>query len=83
MTDNAQKPSNDDWLSFDPLGLDIMDDEDLIDDEFIDGDNLDEEPLDSHDDKNHDDHTINQDATIKMNGHDDNASKPMSNTDMP
>ncbi|PYE39787.1 DNA polymerase III epsilon subunit [Psychrobacter fozii] len=93
MTDNAQKPSNDDWLSFDPLGLDIMDDEDLVDDEFIDDefvdeefiddDNLDEEPLDSHDDKNHDDQTINQDATIGTNDHHDNASKPMSNTDMP
>jgi ribonuclease HI/DNA polymerase-3 subunit epsilon len=93
MTDNTQKPSNDDWLSFDPLGLDIMDDEDLIDDELIDeefideelidGEYLNEEPLDSNNDKKHDDHMINQDATIKMNDHHDNASKPMSNTDMP
>ena len=82
MTDNTQNTS-DDWLKFDPLGFDMMDDE------------LDAE-LESHtaennvleDDDNKYDNTINNNMLVEENRHQYenqhqyNASETMRNTDM-
>lgn len=84
VTDNTQNAS-DDWLKFDPLGFDMMDDE------------LDAE-LESHtaennvledDDNNKYDNIINNNILVEENRHQYenqhqyNASEPMRNTDMP
>lgn len=53
-------PSNDDWLSFDPLGLDVEDEA------------LDEEVPDSHN-NDYDDNPINKDAIIDANRYQDQA----------
>ncbi|MFZ3075129.1 MAG: DNA polymerase III subunit epsilon [Psychrobacter glacincola] len=45
MPDKAPNSANDDWLKYDPLGLD-MDDE--LDEEALDDEDLDDEPLDTH-----------------------------------
>ena len=77
-TDKISPSSSDDWLSFDPLGLDVVDDE--YDDEHN------EEALESH---NNDDNPINKDAIIQTDRYQDHdykqspATKPMSTTDMP
>lgn len=66
MPDKTSNFANDDWLKYDPLGLDMMDDE--LDEETLDNEALNHEPFDTHlsDGQSH-----------------NNASKPMSATDMP
>lgn len=76
--DHASTAPNHDWLSFDPLGLDMSDDE--LDDE------LDNEPLEN---PNNDRTPIDKDAIINANRYEthphiqQHATKPMSTTDMP
>ncbi len=84
MTDKAPMTPNNDWLSFDPLGLDMGEDE--LDDE------LDNELLESH---NNDDNIIDKDAIIETDHYQEqvtqqshiaeqsHTTKPMSTTDMP
>ncbi|ERL55917.1 DNA polymerase III subunit epsilon [Psychrobacter aquaticus] len=69
MPDKAAT-SHDDWLSFDPLGLDIVEDE------------LDEELFDSHDHKHHDDSMIHKNAIIEADCYQNSVTKPASTTDM-
>lgn len=81
--DKAPTSSNNDWLSFDPLGLDTEDDE------------LEEELLDSHNNNHHVDNMMNKDAIIETVHQQDHATKqihaveqshatkPVSTTDMP
>ena len=71
VTDNTQNAS-DDWLKFDPLGFDMMDDE------------LDAELLDSQtDSQNHHDTMITTDALAAENSNEHHATKPISDTVMP
>lgn len=78
MTDDASTASGHDWLSFDPLGLDMEEDE--LDEE------LDNEPLESH---NNDNNIMAKDAIIDTNRYEahahtpPHATKPMSTVDMP
>ncbi|MGP9689315.1 DNA polymerase III subunit epsilon [Psychrobacter sp. AOP22-C1-C5] len=81
--DRASTVSSNDWLSFDPLGLDEEDDE------------FEEELLDSHNNNHHDHNMMNKDAIIETDRYQDHATKqshaaeqshatkPMSNTAMP
>lgn len=71
MPNTAQNASHDDWLSFDPLGLDMTDDE------------LDEDVIDSDNDTNLADDMMNKDAVIEADRYQHNASKLMSNIEMP
>ncbi len=77
-TDDTSTASGHDWLSFDPLGLDMSDDE--LDDE------LDNESLESH---NNDNNMMAKDAIIDTNCYETHAdipphaTKPMSTIDMP
>lgn len=81
MTDNKQSPS-DDWLKFDPLGFDMMDDE--IEAEF-EGDATENNLLE---DDNKDDEIISNDILVEKNRYQYenqpqyNASEPMRNTVM-
>ncbi|MBO6223902.1 MAG: DNA polymerase III subunit epsilon, partial [Psychrobacter sp.] len=78
MTDDASTASGHDWLSFDPLGLDMEEDE--LDEE------LDNEPLESH---NNDNNIMAKDAIIDTNRYEahahtpPHATKPISTVDMP
>ena len=78
MTDDASTASGHDWLSFDPLGLDMEEDE--LDEE------LDNEPLES---RNNDNNMMAKDAIIDTNCYEahahtpPHATKPMSTLDMP
>ena len=78
MTDEAQDSPNNDWLKFDPLGLDEIEDE--LDDELLD-EELIAEPLRVFTDDNKTNDTTHQD--VVMEAEPDSASKPMSNIDMP
>lgn len=81
--DRASTVSSNDWLSFDPLGLDEEDDE------------FEEELLDSHNNNHHDHNMVNKGAIIETDRYQDHATqqshaaeqshatKPMSNTAMP
>ena len=80
LTDKA--PSTDDWLSFDPLGLDEEDEA------------LEEELPDSHNNNNDDDNALNKNAIIDANRYQDETpkqtdtteslvTKPVSTTAMP
>ncbi|MGP5515224.1 DNA polymerase III subunit epsilon [Psychrobacter alimentarius] len=77
-TDDASTASGHDWLSFDPLGLDMEENE--LDEE------LDNEPLESH---NNDNNMMAKDAIIDTNCYEAHAhtppraTKPMSTIDMP
>ena len=78
MNDDASTASGHDWLSFDPLGLDMEENE--LDEE------LDNEPLESH---NNDNNMMAKDAIIDTNCYEahahtpPHATKPMSTIDMP
>ncbi|WP_440464066.1 DNA polymerase III subunit epsilon [Psychrobacter sp. ASPA161_6] len=69
-TSNQSTSNNDDWLKYDPLGLDMDDelDEEVLDEEVLDEEVLNDEPFDN--------------PLLDEQSH-DNASKPMSTTDMP
>ena len=71
MPAKAQNDSHNDWLSFDPLGLDSIDDE------------LDEDAIDSDDDTILADDMMNEDAVVAADRYQHNASKPMSKIEMP
>ncbi|MGP5537477.1 DNA polymerase III subunit epsilon [Psychrobacter glacincola] len=71
MPNTAQNASHDDWLSFDPLGLDMTDDE------------LDEDVIDSDNDTNLADDMMNKEAVIEADRYQHNASKLMSKIEMP
>ncbi|WP_198331026.1 DNA polymerase III subunit epsilon [Psychrobacter cibarius] len=71
MPNTAQNAAHDDWLSFDPLGLDMIDDE------------LDEDVIDTDNDTNPADDMISKDAVIEADRYQHNASKPMSKIEMP
>ena len=62
---NQSTSNNDDWLKYDPLGLDI---DDELDEEVLDEEVLNDKPFDN--------------PILDEQSH-DNASKPMSTTDMP
>ena len=64
-TSNQSTSNNDDWLKYDPLGLDI---DDELDEEALDEEVLNDEPFNN--------------PLLDEQSH-DNASKPMSTTDMP
>ena len=66
MPDKTSNFANDDWLKYDPLGLDMIDDE--LDEEALGDEALNHEPFDTH--------------LLDGQSH-NNASKPMSTTDMP
>ncbi|WP_201509729.1 DNA polymerase III subunit epsilon [Psychrobacter alimentarius] len=81
-TDDTSTASGQDWLSFDPLGLDMSDDE--LDDE------LDNESLESHNnDNNNNNNMMAKDAIIDTNRYEthphtpSHTTKPMSTRDMP
>ena len=71
MPNTAQNAAHDDWLSFDPLGLDMADDE------------LDEDVIDTDNDTNPADDMMSKDAVIEADRYQHNASKPMSKIEMP
>ncbi|MEN6668802.1 DNA polymerase III subunit epsilon [Psychrobacter sp. B38] len=80
-TDKAPTSSNDDWLNFDPLGLDAEDEA------------FEEALPESHNNEYYDDNTADKDAIIqadryqddahKTNDEQSHATKPASTTDMP
>ncbi|WP_201594302.1 DNA polymerase III subunit epsilon [Psychrobacter vallis] len=72
ITTDKSATANDDWLSFDPLGLDMDDDEpdeDVSEDELL-----------AHD--SHEERIMNDDALVKATNYQDNAPKPVSTPDM-
>ncbi|MDN3452895.1 DNA polymerase III subunit epsilon [Psychrobacter sp. APC 3350] len=75
-TDSLQKPSSDDWLSFDPLGLDMLDEE--FDEEFSET-----EPLIENSQHNPDEHIMNGGILVEANNHQDHTHNPTSTNDMP
>lgn len=84
MIDKAPDSPNNDWLNFDPLGLDEIEEE--LDDELLDEDLIEEpsEAFTDHSETNDIIHTydaIRKDVVIEAVL--DSASKPTSNIDMP
>lgn len=79
----AKPTASDDWLSFDPLGLDVIEEDDDTVDE---PDNESDEALsksDNDNDKNHTNNMVDKDAIIDTNRYQDNASNPKNPTDTP
>jgi len=74
MTDNKQSPSND-WLKFDPLGFDMMDDE--LDESLLDGQNLTDDMVNTISNP-----MANTDMLVEENHSPYNANEPMRNTVM-
>ena len=74
--DTLQKSSSADWLSFDPLGLDMMDDE-------FDEDLLEPEPLREDNQKSSDNLQTNENIAVESSNHQDNTYNPTSTKDMP
>ena len=88
MTDKALAPSNDDWLSFDPLGLDDIEIEGDIEGDAEDNSennhDSDESLIAPH--QSHNDNPAEEtaaDTPQKPSHHQDNASKRVSTQDMP
>ncbi|MBE0441486.1 DNA polymerase III subunit epsilon [Psychrobacter sp. AOP42-A1-21] len=81
MTNEVQEPSKDDWLKFDPLGLDGFEDE-LLDEDILDEALVVASPK-AYNDKSNDSNTSDPERNTKTNDYHDNASQPMSNTAMP
>ncbi|MBE0407523.1 MULTISPECIES: DNA polymerase III subunit epsilon [unclassified Psychrobacter] len=75
------KPTaSDDWLSFDPLGLDMIEDDDTVDEP----DNESDAALSKSDnDKNHTNNMVDNNAIIDTNRYQDTASDPKNPTDTP
>ena len=72
ITTDKSATSHDDWLNFDPLGLDMVDDEA--------DENASEYELLAHD--RHEERIMNDDAPVKATNYQDNAPKPVSTADM-
>lgn len=75
-TDALQKSSSDDWLSFDPLGLDTIEDE--FDEELSETELLTEDNPNTTDN-----HQIYEDISVKPSNYQDNTYNPTSTKDMP
>src|SRR5699024_8036994 len=75
MADNKQIP-NDDWLKFDPLGFDMMDDE--LDESLLDSQNLADDMVNTISNP-----MANTDMLVEQNHSPYNTSEPMRHTDMP
>jgi len=92
-TNNTAVASTDDWLSFDPLGLDIDDESDeyLLEEELLENQSIshnaksrDNETRDDkkRDDEKHDANRMPESVTIEANSYPYDATKPVSTTDM-
>ncbi|MGO2386041.1 MAG: DNA polymerase III subunit epsilon [Psychrobacter sp.] len=75
-TDALQKSSSDDWLSFDPLGLDTIEDE--FDEELSET-----EPLVENNQNTTDNHQIYEEISVEPSSYQDNTYNPTSTKDMP
>ncbi|MGP9558156.1 DNA polymerase III subunit epsilon [Psychrobacter sp. AOP7-A1-24] len=75
-TDALQKSSSDDWLSFDPLGLDTIEDE--FDEELSET-----EPLVENNQNTTDNHQIYEEISVEPSSNQDNTYNPTSTKDMP